>query len=173
MNEIEIGLGEKEVNEIAEQLRLFLSGVTTYKDIMGLQDSHLETIYSMAYDFYRSNKFDKAEELFKGLCLLNPRCHKFWMGLAACVQMQKRFDKAMEVYGFAIAVEAMNPAPFLYIADCALGLKNLEGAIASLNLGCEVMESTNTHTTKHKALYDKAKQRLSVLEGLEKSKEIL
>ena len=51
---------EKEIKEAAQK---FLNG-STIKELRGITNDEMEAVYSLAFNYYRTGKFEEAEKLF-------------------------------------------------------------------------------------------------------------
>lgn len=93
-----------------------------------------EAIYAYAYQFYANGHFEEARSLFSLLTVMQPDQLNYWMGLGACLQMQKKYEKALEAYAAAalIDVDSLNPLPHFYAAECLLSLKDVTRALQAL-----------------------------------------
>lgn len=142
----------------------FLSNQKTFKDLKGITDKEMEGIYATAYNFYTHGKLDRANEIFSALCQMDPYQSKYWMGLGATRQMEKKYEKAIEAYGLATLMDAKNPLPAFYAAHCFMKLENFDGAIKALEASILLSQDKK----EHKDLHSQAEQ---LLEGLKKKSE--
>lgn len=126
--------------EMKQKMKLLVEGILKgelyFKNILKFSDRHLDIIYSEAYNMYTAGKYEKAETAFRGLLFLDPKQAKYYLGLGACLQMQKRYVDALELYSLGIIQDPIFPKLYYHAAEChfALGkpeyaVKMLEGAI--------------------------------------------
>lgn len=139
----------------------FLLNQKTFKDIKGITDKEMEGIYATAYNFYTHGKFDRANDVFSSLCQMDPYQSKYWLGLGATRQMEKKYEKAIEAYGLAILMDAKNPLPPFHAAHCLIKLNNKDGAIQALEAVIEVAKGKKEYE-------DVLSQAEQILEGLKK-----
>lgn len=139
----------------------FLVNQKTFKDLKGITDKEMEAIYATAYNFYTHGKFDRADVIFSGLCQMDPYQSKYWLGLGATRQMEKKYEKAIESYGLATVMDAKNPLPAFHAAHCLMKLHDNDRAIAALETVIELSKNKK----EHKDLKIQAEQ---LLEGLQK-----
>lgn len=118
------------IQELYEKLS---GGLTTVSEIGGITRDELEAVYSLAYDYYRTGRTDDAETLFKFLTTFDHLNEKYWMGLAAVLQVKKNYRKAAEVYAHVSGIFNIHNvrAPY-YAAECFLALGDRKNALAAL-----------------------------------------
>ncbi|WP_211826479.1 SycD/LcrH family type III secretion system chaperone [Kistimonas asteriae] len=106
----------------------FLSRGGTFKDLKDMSEDSMEAIYSVAYNLYEGGKYDDAIKVFQFLCFYDHYCKKYFLGLGACLLMQKEYDRAIEVFGYVCAIDTTDPQAMLYIGDCHLAAGDSEAA---------------------------------------------
>lgn len=113
---------ESRDEEFVELMNLFSSVEVDYKELEKLDDGVIDGIYSFAYSFYEKGRYGEAENLFRLLTALRLRNTKYWKGLGAALQMQKKYGEAVEAYSrAAITDEAVaDPYPHFHAAECLL-----------------------------------------------------
>lgn len=90
------------------------------------------TLYTMAYQFYRSGKFEEARHFFRFLAGVNPLDRRFWMGLAASYQMLKDYQPAIECYSVAAVQNPDDPYAHWHAAECFFAQGNQAQALGAL-----------------------------------------
>lgn len=111
----------------------------TVRELKGITDSEMEAIYSLGYSFYTTGRYDDAEKVFRFLILFDHLNQKYWTGMGAVYQVQKRYSEAITAYGYASFLDLKNPKPQYFAAECfaALGDKsNALSAITALETYC-------------------------------------
>ena len=117
--------------QIEEAAKKFLNG-STIKELKGIKNEELEAVYSLAFNFYRSGKYDEAGKLFDFLALFDHLNQKFWMGVGAVRQVKKDYAGAVQAYGYASFLDLANPKPQLHAAECFLAMGDKRNAASSL-----------------------------------------
>ena len=117
--------------QITEAAKKFTEGATI-KELRGISNNELEAVYSLAFNYYRTGKFDEAEKLFNFLALFDHLNQKFWMGVGAVRQVKKDFSGAVQAYGYASFLDLTNPKPQLHAAECFLAMGDKRNAASSL-----------------------------------------
>ena len=108
-------------------------GLTTISELRGITRDELEAVYSLAYDYYRTGRTEDAATLFKFLTTFDHLNEKYWMGLAAVLQVKKEFKRATEAYALVSGVLNIKnvKAPY-YAAECFLALGDRPNALSAL-----------------------------------------
>lgn len=122
----------------AEAADLFVQmldeGTLTLKAAKGITGEEMDAVYSLAHDFYRTGRYQDAETLFKFLTVydhLNPR---YWLGLGATRQVQRRFEEAIKAYALvSLTLDVKNLKAPYYAAECFLALGDREKARQALD----------------------------------------
>jgi type III secretion system low calcium response chaperone LcrH/SycD len=94
----------------------------------------LPKTYDIAYRLYAAGKYRDAEGVFRELIAVEERNYHFWMGLGACLQVQKKLGTAVEAYMLAALFEAeeVDPLPHLHAAECLYLLGETKTALKAL-----------------------------------------
>lgn len=125
---------EELINKLTE---LFVKG-GTLKDVKGLDDAQMETLYALGFNLYQAGKSEDAEKVFRLLTLLDYSVLKYWLGFGASMQAQKKFDEAAQAYAMATILDIHDPRSQYHAAECfiAMGDKVKAGqALDTLELG--------------------------------------
>ena len=93
----------------------------------------MEEIYSEAYRLYDRANYLESSTTFRWLVLLNPFIGKYWIGLAASLQLLEKYEKALHAYAIAALIESENPYPHFHAYECYGALKNREEAKKALD----------------------------------------
>ncbi len=104
----------------------------TFQDFTNLTPESMEVIYLLAYNQYNGGKYDEAEKIFQLLSVLNHFDRRFWLGLGASREMQKKYDNAIKAYGYLAILDIYDPLPSFHCAKCFLALGRSEEAQAAL-----------------------------------------
>ena len=124
--------------QIQDAAKKFANGATL-KEVKGISNEELESVYSLGFSYYRTGKFEDAQKLFEFLVLFDHLSTKYWFALGAVQQAQKDYQKAIASYGYSSFLDLENPKPQLHAAECylALGDKgNAASAIMALEHYC-------------------------------------
>lgn len=148
-------MDEKITNEtIKNAAKAFLEGATI-KELRGLTNDEMEAVYSLAYGFYRTGKFDDAEKLFNFLALFDHLNPKFWFGVGAVRQAKKDYPLAVQAYAYAAFLDLQDPKPQFHAAECYLAMGDKVKAASAI---CALEEFADKNTERGRTYLAKAKK---------------
>lgn len=104
----------------------------TMKQLKGISNEELEAVYSLAFGYYQTGKYDEAAKLFQFLVLMDHLNAKFWFGLGAVQQVLKDYKSALASYGYSSFLNIGNPKPQIHAAECFLALGDKVNAASSI-----------------------------------------
>jgi type III secretion system low calcium response chaperone LcrH/SycD len=132
---------ELKLNLTPGQQRAFqvLAGGGTLKDVRGLSQDDVETIYAIGFNLYNQAKYAQAEPMFQFACLYAHTEPRYWMALGNCRQMQKYYQPAIDAYGFAFVLKQEDPWPAIQSALCFLAMQDKVSAGKALDLADQVV----------------------------------
>ena len=125
---------EKKIDaaQIAERVKAIIKDNATLKQLKGVTNAELEAVYSLAFGYYQTGKFNEALKLFQFLVLFDHLNKKYWMGLGAVQQVLKDFQGAIVSYGYSSFLDLKNPKPQFHAAECFLAMGDKRNAASSL-----------------------------------------
>ena len=118
--------------KIAERVKAIMKDGATLKQLKGVTNAELEAVYSLAFGYYQTGRFDEALKLFQFLVLFDHLNKKYWMGLGAAQQVLKDFQSAIVSYGYCSFLDLKNPKPQLHAAECFLALGDKRSAASAI-----------------------------------------
>ncbi len=101
--------------------------------LMPKNNEDFSDVYSLACDYYDKGLIEQAENIFRSLCLYDFSNVDYLLGLAAVKQVQKQYQKAINLYSLAINLDENNASIYLYAGQCYLYTGEKESAISSFN----------------------------------------
>lgn len=120
---------------------------------LGVSAETMETVYSLAYTYYNQGKIEEATGLFRYLYSLNGFVFKYALGLGACLQFQKDYLGAVQVYMGAAIVEPKDPSPFFHAAEASACLGDPLSAETFLETALKrISENGNDHPLKERCI---------------------
>ncbi len=125
--------------KVAEGVKALITENATLKQLKGVTNDELEAVYSLAFGYYQTGKYDEAYKLFQFLVLFDHLNAKYWFGLGAVQQAVKDFQNAIVSYSYCSFLKLDNPKPQLHAAECFLALgdkKSAASALTALNEYC-------------------------------------
>lgn len=117
---------------ILEAAGSFVENNATLKELQGITNAELEAVYSLAFGYYQTGKYDEAGKLFQFLVLFDHLNPKFWLGVGAVQQIRKDYKAAIQSYCYASFLDLSNPKPQLHAAECYVALGDKENALSAL-----------------------------------------
>jgi secretion system chaperone SscA len=151
--------------ELKSFLERFGANGRTFRDFTQLTPQSMEVIYMVAFNQYNGGRYDEAEKVFRLLSTLNHFEPKYWMGLGASREMQKKYAEALKAYSFLTVLDMRNPVPAFHGAKCFLAMGKTEEAIA----GFRAAVFNSKGVTEHADLQRQAEGMLQVLEAKDKN----
>ena len=118
--------------EIAAGVKTLIENASTMKQLKGVTNDELEAVYSLAFSYYQTGKYEEAHKLFQFLVLFDHLNAKFWFGLGAVQQAEKNFKDAVVSYGYCSFLKLDNPKPQLHAAECFLAMGDKRSAASAL-----------------------------------------
>ncbi|MBC6444825.1 MAG: SycD/LcrH family type III secretion system chaperone [Alphaproteobacteria bacterium GM202ARS2] len=154
---------DKQLNEsrkIAEQI---VQGATL-ATLRGVPKKSLDALYALAYNDYNAGQYQKAEKIFRFLCLYDHMEKRYWKGLAATLQNQGKYAQAVGVYAHEALLDMDDPEPPFQASFCFLADKNYGEAKKAL----EAVVAIVNENPQHKSYLAKAQE---LLRSLDKRQE--
>jgi type III secretion system low calcium response chaperone LcrH/SycD len=134
-------------------------GGSALKDVQGISDEHMASLYAFAFQFYEQGRLDDAQKFFHFLCIYDFNNSHYWMGLAAVHHLKEDHQKAIDLYAIAFAQGRNDYRPMLHTGQCHLVL----GKIGKARL---CFECVLEHATQ-KDLREQAQVYLDTLSQIE------
>ncbi|MEG2804534.1 SycD/LcrH family type III secretion system chaperone [Stenotrophomonas sp.] len=113
------------LDDIAQTLMEGVQSGATLKELRGVSEDMLESVYAYAHRFYSNGQLDEAETFFRFLYLYDFHNGEYALGLAAVLQMKKQYAKAVDMYALAYALLKDDERPMLHVGQCHLALGKL------------------------------------------------
>ena len=144
-------INEEQMKKMAsEAVRGCLAG-EPMKMLKGVSDEELNAVYSLAYSYYMTGRYDESLKLFKFLVLFDHMSQKYWTGLGSVYQVLKRWDDAISAYAQAMVLDVSRPKPIYYAALCYLAKGEKLHAASSVVAFGLVCKGNDPETVKYRA----------------------
>ncbi|WP_263080203.1 SycD/LcrH family type III secretion system chaperone [Endozoicomonas sp. Mp262] len=106
----------------------FLAGGGCLKELRGLNQEKMNTIYRVAYSHYCAGRYGDALTLFHYLSLMDHHAHTYLLGLGATLMALKQFDRAFMVFEQAESIDKKDPRAHICKVQCLIEFNNFEKA---------------------------------------------
>jgi len=130
MNTIQGAADSKDLTKVLSSF--FIDNGGTLNLLAGIDEREMEAVYALAYRHYNQAHWNDALRLFTVLCLYDHLDRRFHVGRAASLQMLKRHEEALHVWGFALLMDMTDPQASFHIAECLIALGRREDARTAL-----------------------------------------
>lgn len=91
---------------------------TSWRDLLGLTDATMATLYDAAKSHFDSGHFPEAEAAFYFLTTVDVTQYAFWLGLGHAAFRLGNFNQALNAYETAALCQENAVWPEIYIANC-------------------------------------------------------
>lgn len=92
----------------------------------------LEVLYSLAFQFYQTGIYEKAEALFTKLTMSDPMEKRFWWGLASTHQVQRKFKHAVRAWAMVALHGLDDPMAHFHAGECLLSMGEREEGLKAM-----------------------------------------
>jgi secretion system chaperone SscA len=154
------GLVFENEEELKDFLVKFGRNGRTFRDCTALTPENMEAFYFVAYNQYNAGQFEEAEKVFRLLAVLDHFQLKYWKGLAASLENQRKYKDAVKAWGFLALMDMKDPEPPFMAARCFLAVGQTEEAKSGLQIAIANCEGRPDPL----AIKHQAEQMLSALE---------
>ena len=121
-------------------------------DAFGLDEQHLEAVYTLASGQYQQGRYADALKLFAFITFHDQTFMKAFKGIGSCLQMQGRYQEALLYLGLAIIDDDSDLQTAVQIAECLIQTGQRDDAKALLRrITRELTRSESNDYTRRKA----------------------
>jgi len=138
----------------------FISELEELKDLLEVSGGkpyskrERETIYSSAFGKYATGDYEEAADSFTHLILHDPYDSRFWKGLAASRQMQRKYQAALHAWAAFALVSGHSPEGHFHAAECYLSMGEIKEAEKALKLAEKHVKHTDPMAQKVHSLQE-------------------
>lgn len=147
----------KQQEEVLEGI--YVEGKKPY-EAMNISKDAIEFFYANAYNLYNSGKYDAAIKIFFLLDMFDPTDSRFNYGIAACHQMEKRYEEAIHTYNKCLFQPPVNPIVYHHLYECYMKLDRKREALVMIGVCMKNAENDSMHAS----LLTRAQQEYNNLE---------
>lgn len=102
----------------------------------------LEKLYSRGYYLYETGNFPGAIEVFQGLLTIDPSYAPYLQGLAASLQMNQEYYRAVHCWSMLINVNPTGFSAYVHLAESLLSLQATGRALQVLQKAKELISKS-------------------------------
>ncbi len=118
----------------------------------GLDEKHLEAVYTLAFGQYQQGRYAAALKLFAFITFHDQTFMKAFKGIGSCLQMLGRHQEALIYLGLAIIDDDTDMQTAVQIAECLIHTGQSEHAKALLKrIEHELAHNESNDYTRRKA----------------------
>ncbi len=118
----------------------------------GVDEKHLEAVYTLAFGQYQQGRYADALKLFAFITFHDQTFMKAFKGIGSCLQMLGRYQEALLYLGLAIIDDDTDMQTAVQIAECLIRTGQREDARALLNrIAQELARNESNDYTRRKA----------------------
>jgi tetratricopeptide (TPR) repeat protein len=114
----------------------FLEGLRQgqpFGEALGMTPEISELIYARAHRWFSIGRPDRAEPLFRALCIAEAHAADYWVGLGVCLRLRKDWDGAELAFAIASRLRPDWAVPVFHACELALASGNLATAQGRLD----------------------------------------
>lgn len=100
----------------------------TFGAALGLTPDIVELIYARAHRWFAIGRFDRAEPLFRSLCVAEGQVADYWIGLGVCLRLRDDLKGAALAFATAARLRPDWAVPAFHASELALRAGDLAGA---------------------------------------------
>lgn len=97
---------------------------------LGLSPQLLEVLYGRAFAFFDAGHVDRAEAMFRSLCILDGQRADHWMGLGICARLRDDLDSALVAFSMASTLRSDWAVPHFHIFEIHMRRADTKAASA-------------------------------------------
>ncbi|MGQ3211766.1 MAG: hypothetical protein ACT6U0_11515 [Shinella sp.] len=87
---------------------------------LGLPAELTEFLYARAHRWFTVDRIDRAEPLFRALCVLDGEVADYWIGLGICLRMRENLNAAALAFSTAALLRPQWAVPAFHAAELAV-----------------------------------------------------
>ncbi len=87
-----------------------------------------DVMYARAHSWFSLGRVDRAQTLFRALCLLDERNADYWIGYGVCLRMAQQSDSAWKAFEIAAILRPDWAVPHFHALELSLSLRQWDRA---------------------------------------------
>ena len=101
----------------------YLSKGGTIGKVRNLDESHMESIYSLAHAQFSSGHYEEALRMFRYMALMDHRNPRYFLGMGLALHRMSKDELAIPALSYADRLDQKDPRPSLCMTECFIRLK--------------------------------------------------
>lgn len=130
--------------QLVERLTLQNDSGLQLGDAVGFSEEFFDASYTLGVRYYANQQYDKAHELFKLLCTLQPLNARNFKAWGANYLGQQDYASAVRAYGMAYLMSATDADTSFYLGQAHYFLKDYDEARGHLRFAREMARRNPT-----------------------------
>lgn len=94
-----------------------LAAVHSFGQALGFRPGAIDFLYARAHQWFLVGRADRAEPLFRALCLLDDRVADFWVGFGVCLRLRGALEHALEAFETASRLRPTWAIPYFHMLE--------------------------------------------------------
>jgi tetratricopeptide (TPR) repeat protein len=99
---------------------------------LGISNDMVEFLYARAHRWVAVARYERAEPIFRTLCIVDANAADFWVGLGICLQARSAWDEALAAFVAASEKKPQWEIPHFHALDLCIRRKDWVKATAEL-----------------------------------------
>jgi tetratricopeptide (TPR) repeat protein len=104
----------------------------SFGQALGISNNIIELLYARAHRWVAVARYEKAEPIFRALCVIDASSADFWVGLGICLQARSAWDDALAAFTTASAKKRKWEIPHFHALDLCMRRKDWDQAATEL-----------------------------------------
>lgn len=109
-----------------------LASGQTVAQALSVPPAVIDVMYARAHSWFALGRMDRAQTLFRALCLLDEQNADYWVGYGVCLRLGQRLDNAAKAFDIAAALRPDWAIPHFHAFELALSQGLFDEAQKSL-----------------------------------------
>ena len=101
-------------------------------EALGVSEKMVEFLYARAHRWIVVGRHDKAEQIFRVLCILDGESADFWTGLGICLKARAAFDEGLAAFAMATQKRPQWPVPHFHALALLIRRESWQQAASEL-----------------------------------------
>lgn len=100
----------------------------SFGEALGITPEITQVIYARAHRWFSVGRADRAEPLFRALCIADGKVADYWVGLGICLRIRKEWNAAALAFSTAFRQQPDWAVPAFHACELALASGDVAGA---------------------------------------------